>query len=67
MLTNLERQILDNLVAKLRIDAKLCEDANFSQYLISLTRPLELLSDPTHVYDRRERLMQLESARSLSK
>ncbi len=67
MLTNLERQILDNLVTKLYHDATMCEDPNFAKYLRDLAKPIELLADPTHIYDRRERAFQLESARSLSK
>lgn len=67
MLTNLERHILDSIVTKLYHDATMCEDANFAKYLRQIAKPIELVADVTHVYDRQARAMQLESARSLSK
>ncbi len=67
MLSNLERQILDNIVNKIRLDANLCADENFADYLRKLAVPLSYLADPTFIYDRRERQVQLETARSLSK
>jgi hypothetical protein len=73
MLTNMERQIIEAIVERLRNDPSLVPEAHnhlealrpwLARFVIA---PLEMVADETRIYDRYDRLMQLESARSLSK
>jgi hypothetical protein len=73
MLTNIERHVLDQVVQRLRGDPSLVPEAyNHLQELRPwlesfVIAPLEMVADESKIYDRYDRLMQLESARSLSK
>jgi hypothetical protein len=73
MLTNVERQIIEKIVGRLRNDPSLVPEAYkhleaLRPWLESFViAPLEMVADETKIYDRYDRLMQLESARSLSK
>jgi hypothetical protein len=73
MLTNTERQIIEDVVERLRNDPSLVPEAYnhleaLRAWLASFViAPLEMVADETRIYDRYDRLMQLESARSLSK
>ena len=73
MLTNTEQQIIENVIERLRDDPHLAPAARahlralrpwLDNFVIA---PLEMVADVTKVYDRYDRKMQLESARSLSK
>jgi hypothetical protein len=73
MLTNTERQIIENVIERLRDDRGLAPEAHAHLQALRpwldafVIAPLEMVADVTKIYDRYERKMQLESARSLSK
>jgi hypothetical protein len=69
MLTNRERQVLDNVVDQLRHVGDVSPAAAVLRDWLELhvIKPLEAVADVTFAYDRHARMMQLETARSLSK
>lgn len=67
MLSNTERLVLEQITRKIRRDAEFISDPALRGWARNLVLPLELLSDATHIYDRRERGLQLETARSLAR
>jgi hypothetical protein len=69
VLTNRERQVLDNVVDQLRHVGDVSPAAAvLRDWLeVHVVKPLEAVADVTFAYDRHERMMQLETARSLSK
>jgi hypothetical protein len=73
MLTNTERRIIAEIVGRLRNDPSLVPEAYTHLEVLRpwldrfVIAPLEMVADESKVYDRCDRLMQLESARSLSK
>jgi hypothetical protein len=69
VLTNRERQVLDNVVDQLRHIGDVSPAAAVLRDWLEVhaIKPLEAVADVTFAYDRHERMMQLETARSLSK
>ena len=73
MLTNTERQIIENVIEKLRDDRRLAPEAQVHLHALRpwldafVIAPLEMVIDESRILDRHGRKMQLETARSLSK
>jgi hypothetical protein len=69
VLTNRERQVLDNVVDQLRHVGDVSPAAAVLREWLEVhaVKPLEAVADVTFAYDRHQRMMQLETARSLSR